>query len=202
MRADFDWHAAGDAAAALMDVHDAALSHELSAAIEDTPYQRAARLTASMLASGHMWLLRGPVKSVRGVLPDRLPRSGGSPSLLWGMRFNRPLLELKTVVHNGFDQRHEGIRDMRVAMVISALALTAFSACGILSPSEHLPQVSDSGRLEPMGAQSAVQSLQRQVRERDRRIAELTFQLEALKTIDREAEARRHQGRFPGTRDR
>jgi len=53
-----------------------------------------------------------------------------------------------------------------------------------------------------MGAQSAVQSLQRQVRERDRRIAELTFQLEALKTIDREAEDRRHQGRFPGTRDR
>jgi len=26
--------------------------------------------------------------------------------------------------------------------------------------------------------------------------------LEALKTIDREAENRRHQGRFPGTRDR
>ena len=91
---------------------------------------------------------------------------------------------------------------MRVAVVISALALTVCSACGTLSPSEHLPQVSDSGRLEPMGAQSAVQSLQRQVRERDRRIAELTFQLEALKTIDREAEDRRQQGRFPGTRDR
>ena len=91
---------------------------------------------------------------------------------------------------------------MRVAVVISALALVAFSACGTLSPSEHLPQVADSGRLEPLGAQSAVQSLQRQVRERDRRIAELTFQLEALKTIDREAEARRHQGRLPGTRDR
>ncbi len=73
------------------------------------------------------------------------------------------------------------------------------------APSEHLPQVSDS-RVEPMVAQSAqsavLQSLQRQVRERDRRIAELTFQLEALKTIDREAEARRQQGRFPGTRDR
>ena len=70
-------------------------------------------------------------------------------------------------------------------------------------PPEHLPQASDSSRVEPMGTQSAVvQSLQRQVRERDRRIAELTFQLEALKTIDREAEARRQQGRFPGTRDR
>ena len=202
MRADFDWHAAGDAAAGLMDVHDAALSHELSAAIEDTPYQRAARLTASMLASDHMRVLQGPIKSVRAVLPYRLPRSGGSPSLLWGMRFDRPLLELKQGVSRTALIRDTKARDMRVAVVISALALTAFSACGTLSPSEHLPQVSDSGRLEPMGAQSAVQSLQRQVRERDRRIAELTFQLEALKTIDREAENRRHQGRFPGTRDR
>ena len=90
---------------------------------------------------------------------------------------------------------------MWVAFLISALAFTAFSACGTVSPSEHLPQASDS-RVEPMGAQLAVQSLQRQVRERDRRIAELTFQLEALKTIDREAEARRQQGRFLGTRDR
>ena len=92
---------------------------------------------------------------------------------------------------------------MWIAFIISALALTAFSACGTLPPSEHLPQTSDTSRVEPMGAQSAmVQSLQRQVRERDRRIAELTFQLEALKTIDREAEARRPLGRFPGTRDR
>ena len=92
---------------------------------------------------------------------------------------------------------------MWVAFIISALALTAFPACGTVSLPEHLPQASDSGRVEPVGAQSAVvQSLQRQVRERDRRIAELTFQLEALKTIDREAEARRQQGRFPGTRDR
>jgi hypothetical protein len=54
-----------------------------------------------------------------------------------------------------------------------------------------------------MGAQSAVVlSLQRQVRERDRRIAELTFQLEALRAIDQEAELRRQQGRFPATRDR
>jgi hypothetical protein len=96
---------------------------------------------------------------------------------------------------------------MWVAFIISALALTSFPACGTMSPPEHLhehlSQASDRSRVEPMGAQSAVvQSLQRQVRERDRRIAELTFQLEALKTIDREAEARRQQGRFPGTRDR
>ena len=97
---------------------------------------------------------------------------------------------------------------MWVAFIVSALVLTAFSACGTMPPSEHLPQASDSrsSRVEPMVAQLAqsavLQSLQRQVRERDRRIAELTFQLEALKTIDREAEARRQQGRFPGTRDR
>jgi hypothetical protein len=43
MRADFDRHAAGDSATGLMDVHDAALSHEFSTPIEDVPYQRAAR---------------------------------------------------------------------------------------------------------------------------------------------------------------
>ena len=65
---------------------------------------------------------------------------------------------------------------MWVAFIVSALVLTAFSACGTMPPSEHLPQASDkrSSRVEPMVAQSAVlQSLQRQVRERDRRIAEL-----------------------------
>jgi hypothetical protein len=91
---------------------------------------------------------------------------------------------------------------MWFAVVIIPMALTALSACGTLPGSEQLPQAA-TNRSEPMAGQSAVVlSLQRQVRERDRRIAELTFQLEALKTIEQEAEFRRRQGRFPATRDR
>jgi hypothetical protein len=37
MRADFHRHAAADTATVFMDINDAALSHELSAAIEHTP---------------------------------------------------------------------------------------------------------------------------------------------------------------------
>ena len=122
MRADFDWHAAGDAAAGLMDVHDAALSHELSAAIEDTPYQRAARLTASMLASSHMRVLQGPIKSVRAVPPYRLPRSGGIviPPLRNALQSAVVRVEKK-----GFRERlwsdTRRIKDMWVAFIVSAL---------------------------------------------------------------------------------
>jgi hypothetical protein len=44
-----------------------------------------------------------------------------------------------------------------------------------------------------------VQSLQRQIRERDRRIAELTSQLEVLKLIDQDVEERRKPIRPPAT---
>lgn len=91
---------------------------------------------------------------------------------------------------------------MRFTFVMSILALTALYGCGTMSTSEHMPPANDS-TVEQVRAQAAVvQSLQRQVRERDRRIAELTFQLEALKTIDRDAELRRQQGRFLSARDR
>ena len=48
----------------------------------------------------------------------------------------------------------------------------------------------------------AVQSLQRQLRERDKRIAELTSQLGALKVIDQDAEERRKASRSPATMTR
>lgn len=44
-----------------------------------------------------------------------------------------------------------------------------------------------------------VQFLQRQLRERDKRIAELTSQLEALKAIDQDAGERRKSSRSPAT---
>ncbi|HKT34462.1 MAG TPA: hypothetical protein VJR03_06490 [Nitrospira sp.] len=88
-------------------------------------------------------------------------------------------------------------REMWLVGVIATLAFTAISGCETMPTSEPISPPSLS-RAEPMAAQTAVvQSLQRQVRERDRRIAELTYQLEALKTIDREADLRREQGRVP-----
>lgn len=60
------------------------------------------------------------------------------------------------------------------------------SACGITPPAPLKP------RHDPMGnLPSKVQSLQRQLRERDRRIAELEAQLEALKLIDQDDESQK-----------
>jgi len=51
---DFNGHTAGDTAAVLMHVYDAALSDEFSSTIKDTSYQRATRLTSGIRASGHV----------------------------------------------------------------------------------------------------------------------------------------------------
>ena len=89
----------------------------------------------------------------------------------------------------------------RVA-IITMLALTALSGCTAMPASEQVARSIES-RTVPAGVQPAVvQALQRQVRERDRRIAELTFQLEALRKIEQETESRRQQGRFPVSQDR
>lgn len=53
---------------------------------------------------------------------------------------------------------------------------------------------------EPTGIESdAIKSLQRQVKERDRRIEELTSQLEALKAIDQDFANRRKPSHPPST---
>jgi TolA-binding protein len=46
---------------------------------------------------------------------------------------------------------------------------------------------------------SVVQSLQRQIRDREKRIAELEAQLNALKMIDQDMEKRRQSSRPPAT---
>jgi hypothetical protein len=50
-----------------------------------------------------------------------------------------------------------------------------------------------------IGESSVVQSLQRQIRERDKRIAQLTSQLEALKVIDQDMDEIRRASRPPAT---
>lgn len=67
----------------------------------------------------------------------------------------------------------------------------ALSACGMFpaAPMDKKGSVDSN----------VMQSLQRQVRERDKRIAELESQLEALKVIDQDVEKRRKSSRPPST---
>jgi hypothetical protein len=75
--------------------------------------------------------------------------------------------------------------------VIAIVGSMAISGCETMPASELASQPSVTS-VEATAAHTAVvQSLQRQVRERDRRIADLTYQLEALKRIDQEADIRR-----------
>ena len=70
----------------------------------------------------------------------------------------------------------------------------ALSACGTLSATS-VDKKSDPAPVDS----SVVQSLQRQVRERDKRIAELESQLDALKVIDQDMEQRIKSSRSPAT---
>jgi len=74
------------------------------------------------------------------------------------------------------------------------LWIIALSACGTLSATS-VDKKSDPAAVDS----SVVQSLQRQVRERDKRIAELEAQLDALKVIDQDMEQRRKSSRSPAT---
>ena len=74
------------------------------------------------------------------------------------------------------------------------LGAIALSACGTL------PATSVDHKSDPAAATSGVvQSLQRQIRERDKRIAELESRLDALKVIDQDMEKRRNVSRPPAT---
>ena len=73
------------------------------------------------------------------------------------------------------------------------LALT-LSACGIL-PATSVNKKSDPAAVDS----SVVQSLQRQIREREKRIADLESQLDALRVIDKDMEKRRTSSRPPAT---
>ena len=73
------------------------------------------------------------------------------------------------------------------------LALT-LSACGTL-PATSVNKKSDPAAVDS----SVVQSLQRQIREREKRIVDLESQLDALRVIDQDMEKRRTSSRPPAT---
>ena len=80
-----------------------------------------------------------------------------------------------------------------IRMVV--LAMSVGSGCATVP--EGKPLVEPVCKV-PIDQSVAVQSLQKQVRDRDRRIADLTFQMNALKRIDREdMEARKNSIQIP-----
>ena len=82
---------------------------------------------------------------------------------------------------------------------IGLLWAIALSGCGILHPSSSPPAASVANTGDPAVDSGLVQSLQRQIRERNKRIAELTSQLDALKVIDQDMQERRTSSRPPAS---
>jgi hypothetical protein len=80
------------------------------------------------------------------------------------------------------------------------LCAIALSGCGTFHPSSSPPCVSVANKsYSPAVDSGVVQSLQRQIGERDKRIAELTSQLDLLKVIDQDMNERRKPARPPAT---
>jgi len=77
---------------------------------------------------------------------------------------------------------------------IGLFGAIVLSACGT-HPATSVAHKSD----RPAVDSGVVQSLQRQIRERDKRIAELESQLDVLKMIDQDMEKRKNSIRPPAT---
>ncbi len=77
---------------------------------------------------------------------------------------------------------------------VSLFVAITLSACGILTTTSG-----DKKSNSAAADSSVVQSLQRQIREREKRIVELESQLDALKVIDEDMEQRRKSNRPPAT---
>ena len=78
----------------------------------------------------------------------------------------------------------------------AVLLSITLSACGTVPPA---PVAAVHRNDPPVGESSVVLSLQRQLRERDKRIDELESQLNVLKLIDQDVETRKKPSRPPAT---
>lgn len=81
----------------------------------------------------------------------------------------------------------------------AVLLSITLSACGTVPPVPPAPVAAVHRNDPPAGESSAVQSLQRQLRERDKRIGELESQLNVLKLIDQDVEKRKKPSRPLGS---
>jgi hypothetical protein len=77
------------------------------------------------------------------------------------------------------------------------LCAFALNGCEMFHPVSPPPAASGVDTGDPAVDATLVQSLQRQIRERDKRIADLKSQLDALKVIDQDIEEQRKSSRPP-----
>ena len=90
--------------------------------------------------------------------------------------------------------------EARYRLGIALLGSLALSGCGILHPSFSPASSSEATTSNPAITNTGVaQSLQRQIRERNKRIAELESRLDDLKVIDQDMEKLRKFSRPPAT---
>lgn len=88
------------------------------------------------------------------------------------------------------------LRTILGSMGSAVLLAITLSACGTVPPA---PVAAVHRNDASAGESSVVQSLHRQLRERDKRIEELESQLNVLKLIDQEVETRKKPSRPPAT---
>ncbi|HEY6043596.1 MAG TPA: hypothetical protein VIU43_01745 [Nitrosospira sp.] len=88
-----------------------------------------------------------------------------------------------------------GKKNRKVTCLLGVCLLLAsvLGGCGLFGERSGAQEEQNS----PAAQAELIKTLQKQVRERDRRIADLTFQLEALKRIDQDAEQTRNATRPP-----
>jgi hypothetical protein len=77
------------------------------------------------------------------------------------------------------------------------LCAFALNGCEMFHPASPPPAPSVVNASDPAAEAALMQSLQRQIRERDKRIADLRSQLDALKVIDQDIEEQRKSSRPP-----
>ncbi len=82
---------------------------------------------------------------------------------------------------------------------IGLLCVIVLNGCVLLHPSSSPSPASVENTSDPAVDPSLVESLQRQLRERNKRIAELSSQLDALKKIDQDTRERRTSSRTPAS---
>lgn len=83
----------------------------------------------------------------------------------------------------------------RTKLMGSAMGAVVFSLA--LSACRPVPTATVAPKSDPVDMSGKVQSLQKQVQERDKRIEELEAQLDALKLIDQDREKQRKPLRAP-----
>ena len=82
---------------------------------------------------------------------------------------------------------------------IGLLCVIALDGCVRLHPLSSPSPASVENRSDPGVDPGLVESLQRQLRERNKRIAELSSQLDALKMIDQDTQERKTSSRAPAS---